>query len=147
MPECRYASGTMDAEITDFFEQVIPLRLAFLTSDGSPAVASHWYLYEQGSVWCAVQQSSFVARCLAADPRCAFEVAGDEPPYRGVRGRGRAELVPERGEEVLRRLMARYLGDGSADLRRYLLARAATETAVRIEATKLSSWDYTERMR
>lgn len=133
--------------IDRFLEQaLIPARLSFLTQSGSPVVASHWFLFSEGALWCAVQRDSFTARCLAADDRCAFEVAGDLPPYRGVRGRGRATLVPERGEPLLRQLMARYLGNRSPALQRYLLSRATTETALRIEPEKLSSWDYTDRM-
>ena len=125
---------------------MIPVRLGFLAPDGSPGVASHWFRYEEGSLWCAVHQDSFVARCLTADARCGFEVAADQPPYRGVRGRGRATLVAEEGEPTLRRLIARYLEDGSPDLVRYLLSRAATETAIRIDPERLTSWDYSERM-
>ena len=46
-------------QIEQFFDDtVIPVRLSFLARDGSPAVASHWYLYEEGCLWCAVQQDS-----------------------------------------------------------------------------------------
>ena len=85
-------------------------------------------------------------RFLRADARCGFEVAGDVPPYRGVRGYGRARLVPERGEAVLRALVLRYLGSDEGSLARWLLSRAAREVAVRIEPQRFLSWDYSERM-
>lgn len=133
--------------IAHFLERtVIPARVSFLTPDGSPAVASHWFLFEEERLWCAVQRDSFVARCLRQDPRCAFEVAGDDPPYRGVRARGTARLVPERGAELLERLMARYLGDESPGLQEFLRSRAEQEVAIEITCEHWSSWDFTERM-
>jgi hypothetical protein len=47
----------------------------------------------------------------------------ESPPYRGVRGRGIATLNDDRGEEILRRLIERYLGDSSSRLASFLLAR------------------------
>jgi hypothetical protein len=73
-------------------------------------------------------------------------VSPNQPPYRGVRGRGRATLDAVRGEAVLRRLLRRYLGDEDSDLARWLLSRANEELAVRIEPSSIRTWDYTRRM-
>lgn len=127
-------------------ETVIPIRLSFLARDGCPRVASHWFVYDGGRLWCAVQSASFVARCLGEDPRCAFEVAADEPPYRGVRGHGAATLERARGPEVLRRLIARYLGDRDPELQRFLLERAGDEVAIRIDPERWTTWDFSDRM-
>jgi nitroimidazol reductase NimA-like FMN-containing flavoprotein (pyridoxamine 5'-phosphate oxidase superfamily) len=127
-------------------EARVPLRLACNRPDGHPLLVSLWYAPQGGGLWCATQRDSRVAECLARDGRCAFEVAGDEPPYRGVRGKARARLVHHRGEETLRRLIDRYLGDANPRLAGWLLARAATETAIEIEPCSLMSWDYTSRM-
>lgn len=136
-----------EARVTRHLEQAtIPVRLAFLTADGTPHVASLWYLHRDGSVWCASQQDAFVVRKLGDDPRCGFEVAADDPPYRGVRGRGRATLHAELGGEVLGELIDRYLGDRSSELARWLLGRSETEVAVQIEPELIVTWDFGERM-
>lgn len=129
-----------------FEETVIPVRLACRTPSGWPLVLSLWYLYRDGALWCATSASAHLVRCLERDPRCGFEVARDAPPYRGVRGRGRVELQPERGVEILTALVDRYLGDRQAPLARWLLGRTDQEVALRIEPIRLSSWDYTKRM-
>ena len=67
-------------------------------------------------------------------------------PYRGLRSQGLATLHDDRGEEILLKLIHRYLGNSKSQLARSLLARVATETAIAIEPKKLLSWDYTERM-
>ncbi len=68
-------------------------------------------------------------------------------PYRGVRGRGLARLHEERGGEILRLLVERYLGDTTSSLARWLLSRADSEAAIAIEPMTFLSWDFQERMR
>lgn len=125
----------------------MPIRLAFTNASGFPIVASLWYLHRDGGLWCATQPDAALARFLARDPRCGFEVAGDLPPYRGVRGWGLARIVPGQGPKILRALIERYLGDGEASLARWLLSRAESEVAVCIDPERLVSWDFSERMK
>jgi len=127
-------------------DTVVPLRLACHVDDGWPLVLSLWYLYEDDAIWCATQASATVARHLARDGRCAFEIAPNEPPYRGVRGRGRVIVDTQRGAAVLEHLIARYLGPQESPLARWLRRRAEHEVALRVGSLSVTSWDYTERM-
>ena len=127
-------------------QAVVPLRLACLDRDGSPHVLSLWYLFEDGAFWCATSPDAWVVERLRADPRCGFEIAGDLPPYRGIRGKGRAELNPDRGEAVLGALVDRYLGGRGSRFARWLLDRSQDEMAIRIVPSRITSWDYTRRM-
>jgi nitroimidazol reductase NimA-like FMN-containing flavoprotein (pyridoxamine 5'-phosphate oxidase superfamily) len=122
----------------------IPIRLA--TQGTDPLVQSLWFLFDDGALWCATQADSVVARRIRANPRCAFEVSADTPPYRGVRGTGRAELLPDRAADVLPRLIDRYVGDGPSSLADWLVSRIDSEVAVRITELAVTSWDYSERM-
>lgn len=124
----------------------IPLRLACASSSGWPCVLSLWYLPEDGRLWCATPARARVVRWLEREPRCGFEVAENDAPYRGVRGQGRARLDPARGDEILRKLLRRYLGGEDAPLARRLLARGEPELAIGIEVERLTSWDFTRRM-
>lgn len=128
-------------------EMRIPLRLAVLTQSGWPVVLSLWYVLIDGVLWCATQDTARVVRYLRREPRCGFEVASEQPPYRGVRGQGRATVSPERGEEILGILLDRYLGGKGSSLARRLLARADREVAIGVTPTRVHTWDYTERMR
>lgn len=67
-------------------------------------------------------------------------------PYRGVRGQARATIDPKRGEAVLTDLIRRYLGNHETPFARWLLSRSRDEVALRIQPTRLASWDFTERM-
>lgn len=127
-------------------EVVVPLRLAVLAGSGTPRVLSLWYLWRDGALWCATSPTAWVVARLRADARCGFEVAGDRPPYRGVRGEARAELLPDAGGPILEALLDRYLGGRDSRLARWLLARAENEMGIRIVPSRVSSWDYTRRM-
>ena len=135
------------AEIERFFDETrVPVRLACNGSSGYPVLACLWYLPEDGRLWCATQRSASVVALLANDARCAIDVSLESVPYRGVRGQGLATLDDDRGEEILRKLIRRYLGESKPELERSLLARAATETAIAIDPHTLFSWDYSARM-
>lgn len=143
----RTGSAWSADEIEAFLDgAAIPLRLACLARGGAPLVCSLWFLRDGDTLWCATQRSARVVQLLARDPRCGFEVAGDSPPYRGVRGQGVARLSTSDGPAVLARLIDRYLGSRNTNFARWLLDRSADEVAIRVEPDWLTSWDFTRRM-
>jgi nitroimidazol reductase NimA-like FMN-containing flavoprotein (pyridoxamine 5'-phosphate oxidase superfamily) len=128
-------------------EMKIPMRLSCVTDSGWPVGLSLWYLYEDGHFYCATQASAKVVGYLQKDSRCAFEVAGDQPPYRGVRGQATAVILPDQGLEILSRLLTRYLGDTDNPLAQKLLSRPTPEVALRITPVNHTTWDFTTRMK
>ncbi len=127
-------------------ESLIPLRLAANMADGFPVVVSLWFLWDGTDLWCAMHESARLVAHLRRDERVAFEVAGDQPPYRGVRGQARAAISAARdGHGLLTELLTRYLGGADGDLARWLLSREG-ELAIRVSPVNMSSWDYTARM-
>lgn len=140
-------SGPWDLEaVEDFFDTTtIPMRLA--TQRGSwPLVQSLWFLYDGSALWCCTQRNSVVAKRLEKTPQCAFEIAADDPPYRGVRGRGIASFEPQLAGDLLERLIRRYLADQNSSLAGWLRSRVPDEVAIRIDTLAVSSWDYSSRM-
>ena len=147
MASPRITSGPWDLEtMTAFLRDTrIPMRLATNGSKG-PLVQSLWFDLDDGCLWCATQDSSLLAQRVARDPRVGFEIARDEPPYRGVRGTGRAEVLPDEAARILPALIERYQGNESTALSDWLLSRLDREVAIRIEPATLTSWDYSGRM-
>jgi hypothetical protein len=123
----------------------IPIRLATLSPRG-PTVQSLWFEYRLGSIWCATQSDALVVRRLQRDPRCGFEVARDQPPYRGVRGLGIADILSEPGPEALERLLSRYQFSDTK-LAAWLMSRSDGEVAIRITPKEITSWDFNRRMK
>ena len=128
-------------------EAIIPLRLAVLAPSGWPVITSLWFIVEGDIVWCATHRTAKIIQSLQFNPRCAFEVAPDKPPYRGLRGQAHVELVPDRGGAVLRQLIDRYQRTRDSDLARWLLSRSDEEIALAVTPVRMQSWDYSERMR
>lgn len=127
-------------------DTIIPARLGCQAGNGAPLVCSLWYLYDAGAIWCATQRHARLVEFLATDPGCAFEIAADAMPYRGVRGQGQAVISAAKGPEILDRLIDRYLADRGSKFAQWLLARSADEVAIRIEPDWVTSWDFSQRM-
>ena len=128
-------------------EARIPMRLAANTPSGFPVVLSLWFLPEGDELVAAVHRDARIVKRLRADSRCAFEIAPNEPPYRGVRGQATVSLESEGARMLLERLLHRYLGSTDSALGRFLLARADEELVVRLRPLWIASWDYSRRMR
>jgi hypothetical protein len=141
------ASGPWtESQIRDYLTStVIPVRIASAGNVG-PLVQSLWFAFDEDALWCCTQYDSVLAKRVARDPRLGFEVGADSPPYKGVRGRGIAELIPSAASTLLPRLIDRYLGDTNAPLAKWLLSRMESETVIRISDIRVTTWDYTPRM-
>lgn len=127
-------------------EVQIPLRLSCVTESGWPMVLSLWYVYIDGKLYCATVEMAKVVKYLRAEPRCAFEVAADEPPYCGIRGQARATISKPRGVEILKMLLERYLGGANSSLAKKLLKEGRSEVAIELQPINHTIWDFTDRM-
>ena len=147
MAEIRRSGPWSESEVRDFLADArIPMRLAANTPSGFPVVLSLWFLTEGDELLAAVHRSARIAKRLQDDERCAFEIAPNDPPYRGVRGQASARLEAEGAGPLLERLLVRYLGTTDSGLGRFLLGRADEELVVRLQPMWIGSWDYTSRM-
>ena len=134
--------------IQSYLQEIkIPLRLSCVDEQGWPVVLSLWFLYEDGNFYCATPERARVVGYLRREPRCAFEVAADQPPYCGVRGRAVATIETESGLRTLERLLTRYVGGTENPLARKLLNRDEPEVAIRLKPQSFHTWNFSERMK
>jgi hypothetical protein len=124
----------------------IPLKVSVLTESGWPLLCSLWTMAEGDHLVVATKRSAKVVECLARDPRCAFELSVEQPPYLGIRGRALATIDEHRGREVLDQVLVRYLGNLEVPLAKRLRAEADHEVAIVLNLELVYSWDYTKRM-
>lgn len=145
MPTWKGAWSESEAEsyLTD---ATVPIRLACRTPSDGLWMLSLWYRYDDRAFHCATGANADIVEYLRADPGVAFEISDNEPPYRGVRGSGTATIEPDDDKALLEELLTRYLGGTDNKLATGLLAADRREVRIRIEPTKLYTWDFTERM-
>lgn len=147
MQSTHFSGPWSKSDVIEFLQNsVIPVRIAAVGDDGNPRVVSLWFLLDEEKVFCACKRTSHIARVISRNPKVGFEIAGEEPPYFGIRGIGTACLDGDKGQETLRRLADRYVGEEETDFRRWLLAGAASEVAIEITPSRIFSWDYRDRM-
>ena len=125
---------------------VIPMRLAAVGPTGWPLIVSLWFLRHGDEILAATRPSSTLVAFLTQEPKCGFEIAGDEPPYKGVRGRAEVIVDDHAGGPVLEMLLTKYLGGTSSPLAKTLMGNAADEVCLRLQPRSIISWDFTRRM-
>ncbi|RXK46258.1 pyridoxamine 5'-phosphate oxidase family protein [Halorientalis pallida] len=142
-------SGPWTREATDAFltDSRAPIRLSCRTPGGGLWMLSLWYEFRDDALHCATAASADVIEFLDHDPGVAFEVSVNDPPYRGVRGQGQATVEPDPEKTVLRSLLQRYLGGTDSALAQRLLDKDREEVTIRIDPTRVATWDYSDRMR
>ena len=148
MMKVRQKSSWDEAEIADYLKKtVIPMRIA-ITDGDFPTICSLWFDYDpvQGVLICATHARSQIARLIAKNPRCAFEIASNTPPYCGVRGKAMIEVDAAAAAQSLPRLITRYMGDTNAGLGKWLMSRVDEELELQLKPVWISAWDYGQRM-
>ena len=135
------------SEVDAFLDAaVIPMRLAAVGPTGWPLIVSLWFLRHGDEILAATRPSSTLVAFLTQEPKCGFEIAGDEPPYKGVRGRAEVIVDDHAGGPVLEMLLTKYLGGTSSPLAKKLMGNAADEVCLRLQPRSIISWDFTRRM-
>jgi len=136
-----------ESQINDYLQDsVFPLRLACTGADGFPRVVSVWFRYLQGTFYCVSHRDSQLVVLLRCSNKVGFEVSPNEPPYCGVRRHGNTTLTYEGAGEALEQLLERYLIGKESGLGNWLLSRRDEEVLISIEAQRIFSWDYRQRM-
>lgn len=133
-------------QIAEFLTQVcIPIRIAVMDGD-YPLICSVWYEYDNDELLLVSHKDSKLSRLLTAQRRCGFEIAPNDPPYHGVRGKADVVIREEGVEVVLKRLIERYLGDSNQSLAEWLLSRVEDEVVYCLRPGWVTAWDYGSRM-
>jgi nitroimidazol reductase NimA-like FMN-containing flavoprotein (pyridoxamine 5'-phosphate oxidase superfamily) len=128
------------------YDSKIPIRLACIKPNGMPSIVSLWYIPIDGKIYCATQKSAKIVSYLEKNPLCGFEIAGDNPPYKGTRGEGTVEIL-DKGKEILSMLIQKYLGEKNSILSKFLRDNSKTEVAIQISPQKIFHYDYSKRMK
>ena len=125
----------------------IPIRLAFTKPQGIPSVISLWYVCVEEKIYCATQKTAKIVSHIQKNSLCGFEIARDNPPYKGTRGDGIAHIQSEKGNKILEILIKKYLGKKESTLTNFLRKNSKTEVAIEITPRTTFHYDYSKRMK
>jgi PPOX class probable F420-dependent enzyme len=112
-----------------------------LDQDGGPHLVPVWYRYAGERIYIWTLETRRWVKNLARDPRVAFSVQEDEPPYMAVTLRGRATITTGDGEDVtqeIRRITARYVEE--PHVAEYMRKWAHLRTIISITPEQISGW-------
>ena len=132
-PAMRRVRSLAESEITTLLSDLAsPVRLASQSPNGFPLISTLWSLYEDGVFWCITQHRTLLRRNLAANPRCAFEIALKVQRFKLLRGQGLASLDLADGERMTECIINRYLADPSGPIATGMRKQVVTEHAIAI---------------
>ena len=123
-----------------------PIRISCNDSDGYPVICSVWFVHRDGALWAASHRSSYIIKALRQNPRIGFEVATNDYPYHGVRGKADITLLEQDSENILEQVIEKYLQGSNTKLAEWLLSRKQDEYAIKIDPIAINAWDYSQRM-
>lgn len=122
------------------------MRLACNSLDGTPTICSLWFFYSDGYLWAASHKNAHIIKLLQQNPQVGFEIATNDYPYKGVRGKATATLTKIDAADVLKRLIKRYLDNSNKALADWLISRSDDEYCIKLAPQQINAWDFSSRM-
>ncbi|MEH6445513.1 MAG: hypothetical protein V7784_16585 [Oceanospirillaceae bacterium] len=140
-------SAWSEDEIFQYLDKAItPIRISCIDTDGYPIICSLWFIHLDGILWSASHKNAHIIKTLGNTTKVAFEVANNEYPYYGIRGKADIILLKDDPEDILEKVIDKYLQGSNKKLSNWLLSRKKDEYAIKISPVTLNSWDFSARM-
>ena len=140
--------GMTEAEALRFLsESTSMIRLGTVDSEGDPNIHPAWFYFDVVSkkLYLFTWKDSKKARNVKMRRRVYFDVDDDRPPYKGVRGKAIARVVPNRAASVslTQKILAKYIPDSSPLTKSYLTeVEKGDSVVVEVSPLYFSTWDY-----
>ena len=116
--------------------------LATLRKDGSPHLTVVWYEWSDGEVLLTVTDTRVKYKNVMRDPRVSLAVTANEHPYKEVVLEGIAEVTPEGGPELFRRLALKYDGAVEGDKYANYSNSRDNRLVMKFKPTRIMRWDF-----
>ena len=121
--------------------------VATVSRDGTPHLTSVWFLYENDTLYLAIQSSGAKGRNIAGNPKIAV-MMDVRVSYKeaGLTAIGEAEIISgDEAKSVVKRLHEKYLtSDALTDPRVGPVFASMDDIAVKVTPSRWLSWDMSE---
>jgi nitroimidazol reductase NimA-like FMN-containing flavoprotein (pyridoxamine 5'-phosphate oxidase superfamily) len=140
--------GMSEREARKFLTQCrSTLVLGTTDADGSPMIHPVWYYFDTTKTKLYFYTGPGLKKAINIKERSAvyFDVDSDRWPYKGVKGKGRARLISDKGEalSIASKILAKYVRKGQPLIRSALeKVKIGGYVVFEISPAYFTSWDY-----
>jgi nitroimidazol reductase NimA-like FMN-containing flavoprotein (pyridoxamine 5'-phosphate oxidase superfamily) len=128
------------AEMKSLLDGPSPATLTLYGEDREAITSPVWFQINGDAFECVMALKDHKLELLRRDQRCTLLIFETAPPFRGVRVRGRAELLPDEGSRTRLAIASRYLGEEGGQ--RYAdVDRRPPGYVVRLRGEFAKAWD------
>jgi pyridoxamine 5'-phosphate oxidase-like protein len=133
------------AQMQSLLDAPSPATLTLFGEAGEAVTSPVWFRFGGDVFEVVMGLNDHKLELLRRDSRCTLLIFETAPPFRGVRVRAKADLVPDEGSATRRAIATRYLGDDGG--RRYAdPERRPAGVVVRLRANFAKAWDLSESL-
>ncbi len=143
--------GMTKEEAQRFLESKLNLQIATIDEKGEPNIQPVWFYYDKdkGKLLILTSKSSKKTQNLTNRPTIYFSVDDENPPYKGVKGKGNATVVedPNTILNQAEKISMKYLGTLDHPVAKEMADRSKNGEGVLVEITPkfFSTWDFGKR--
>ena len=127
------------------------IHIGTLDAQGDPVIHPTWYYFDSGSIkfYIETSKNSLKVANLSRNNVVYFCVDDPNLPYKGVRGKGKANVHEDINHNIpiAEKIMVRYLGSLAHPMATSLMGSVKDGNSVILEITPsyFSTWDYGEK--
>ena len=140
--------GMTREEAERFLESKLNLQIATIDEKGEPNIQPVWFYYDKDAGKLLITTSKLAKKTenLRRKPTIYFSIDDENPPYKGVKGKGIATIVedPNRIVPQADKISMKYLGTLDHPVAKMITDGSKKGEVVLVEISPkfFSTWDY-----
>src|ERR671925_1851427 len=143
--------GMTREEAERFLESKLNLQIATIDEKGEPNIQPVWFYYDkdEGKLLIITSKSAKKTQNLGSRPTIYFSIDDENPPYRGVKGKGNATIFEDANRIVpqAEKISMKYIGTLDHPAAKEMADRSKNGEGVLVEISPkfFSTWDFGKR--
>jgi nitroimidazol reductase NimA-like FMN-containing flavoprotein (pyridoxamine 5'-phosphate oxidase superfamily) len=140
--------GMNKEEAERFLESKLNLQLATTDNQGEPNIQPVWFYYDKGREKLLITTSKLSKKTqnLRNKPTIYFSIDDENPPYKGIKGKGTTTLIEDPDKTVSQgdRISMKYLGTLDHPIANMISegSKRGDNVIIEISPKFFSTWDY-----
>jgi nitroimidazol reductase NimA-like FMN-containing flavoprotein (pyridoxamine 5'-phosphate oxidase superfamily) len=134
------------SEVEAFLRGKFLIRLATVDSNGDPTIQPTWYNYDNEKLYLMTGAATMKVGNIRKKSTVYFSVDTEISPYKGVKGRARAEIVSDvdRAVGIVKQISQKYTGRSDTSMAKSLVesTKNGSEVVIEIVPEYFAVWDF-----